>query len=156
MATSRSRPQCHAPFSNQQILRRRRRPRSTYGLCNWKKKIKPTLVRGMMSHQVYIYIYICIYIYIYTYIYIYIYIYKYIHIYIHIYIYIYIYIYIHIYIYIYIYIYIICSPPPWSSPMIPNEGFTWSLPMAHLWPLCKTLLVLSAQKKVDVALEMQK
>ena len=50
----------------------------------------------------------------------------------------------------YWYIYI-CSPPPWSTPMIPNEGLTLSFPMAHLWPLCrlcKTLLVLS-HKMVD-------
>ena len=61
--------------------------------------------------------------------------------------------YIHTMYKIMVYIKIICVflyilTPPWSTKMIPNEGFTLSFPMAHLWPLCKTLLVLSAHKRL--------
>ena len=68
MATCRSRPQCHAPFSNQQILRRRRWPRSTYGLCNWKKRDITYISKRDEPPSIHIYyIYTNVYIY-YTYI----------------------------------------------------------------------------------------
>ena len=68
----------------------------------------------------------------------------------------YIYIIVCMYVCMYVYIYIDMLSLPWSTPMIPNEGVTLSFPIARLWQLCKTLLVLSAHEKVDVTLEMQK